>query len=247
MKKIFLLAFILSSLHAGTIKIALATNVSYAMDDLKRAFNKKYPDIKLQIILGSSGKLTAQISHGAPYQLFISANMKYPKSLYENAYAITKPVVYAYGSLAYFSTKKLNLNQGIKLLKNNNISRIAIANPKTAPYGAASMEAIKNANIYKDVKKKFIYGESISQTLSYTITATDIGLIAKSSLYSPKMSKYKRGINWIDVEQKLYTPINQGIVILKEGKNNKEVKAFYNFIFSADAKKIFKDFGYTTP
>lgn len=234
-------------MNAGNITIAVAANVSYAMPDLKKEFHKQHPEIKVKTILGSSGKLTAQITHGAPYQLFMSANMRYPEALYKNANAITKPIVYAQGALAYLSIRKLDLSKGITLLKNKKISRIAIANPKIAPYGIAAMEAIKNANIYETIKKKFIYGESISQTVSYTLTAADIGIIAKSSLFSSKMSEFEKGTHWVDVEAKLYTPIKQGIVILKDGKNNNEVKAFYNFILSKSAKKIFRDFGYTVP
>ena len=92
-----------------------------------------------------------------------------------------------------------------------------------------------------------MFAESISQTVSYAVTAADIGFIAKSSLYSPKMAMYKKDINWNDVDPKLYTPINQGIVILKEGEKNSEVAAFYSFILSKKAKKIFNDFGYLVP
>ena len=133
------------------------------------------------------------------------------------------------------------------ILKDKDIQKIAIANPKTAPYGLAAFEAIKNAGVYESVKSKFVYGESVSQTVSYTVTAADIGFIAKSSLYSPQMSQYKEAIHWSDVESELYTPINQGIVILKEGENNTEVKAFYDFILSTKAQKILKDFGYIIP
>lgn len=232
---------------AGTIKIAVAANVSYAIDDLKKEFNKLYPDTKVKVTLGSSGKLTAQIKNGAPYQLFMSANMKYPKALYKDKSAVTKPIIYAQGAIALLSNKKQDFAKGIKLLKDKKISKIAIANPKTAPYGKAAVEAMQNAGVYNDVKKKFVYAESISQTVSYTVTATDIGVIAKSSLYSPKMVEFKKGINWGEVDPKLYTPINQGVVILKEGKNNTEVEAFYNFILSEKAKKIFEDFGYIVP
>jgi len=246
--KLLIVALLLSTYSiAGSIKIAVAANVSYAIDDLKKEFNKLYPDTKVKVTLGSSGKLTAQIKNGAPYQLFMSANMKYPKALYEDNIAITKPLIYAQGSLAYISNKKQDFSKGIELLKDEKISKIAIANPKTAPYGKAAVEAMKNAGVYNDIKKKFVYGESISQTVSYAVTATDIGLIAKSSLYSPKMARFKKGINWSEVNSKLYTPINQGIVILKEGEKNTEVEAFYNFILSKKAKKIFEDFGYIVP
>jgi len=139
---------------------------------------------------------------------------------------------------------KRDFSNGIYILQNKQVSKIAIANPKTAPYGIAAMQALTNAKIMDDVKSKFVYGESISQTVSYAVTAADIGIIAKSSLYSSNMSKYKENINWIAVDTKLYTPIKQGIVILKE---DAEVKAFYDFILSEDAKKIFKNYGYLIP
>ena len=240
LKKLIIISlFINTYLFAGVINIAVAANVSYAIEDLKKEFNKLHPDIKVRVTLGSSGKLTAQIKNGAP-------NMRYPQALYADGIAISKPIVYAQGTLAYLSNKKQDFSKGIIIIKNSNIDKIAIANPKTAPYGKAAIEAIKNSGIYGDVKKKFVYAESISQTVSYTVTATDIGFIAKSSLYSPHMSKYKEGINWAEVDSKLYTPINQGIVILKNAKENDEVKAFYTFILSAKAKKILDNFGYLT-
>ncbi len=244
LKKLVGTILISSSLIAGNINIAVAANVSYAIDDLKKEFNKIYPNTKVRITIGGSGKLTAQIKNGAPYNLFMSANMKYPQSLYNDKVAITKPIIYARGSLAILSSKKQDFSKGIELLKDKSITRIAIANPKTAPYGKASIEAIKNAKIYDKIKSKFVYGESISQTVSYTVTATDIGMIASSSLYSPQMGHFKKNINWVEVDSSLYTPINQGIVILKNAKDNVEVKAFYDFILSDSAKKIFIDFGY---
>ena len=249
MKFKLLITVLLLSIYsmAGTINIAVAANVSYAIDDLKEEFNKLYPDTKVKVTIGSSGKLTAQIKNGAPYQLFMSANMKYPEALYEDEIAVTKPMIYAQGGIALLSNKKQDFEKGIKLLKDKKISKIAIANPKSAPYGKAAVEAMKNSGVYNDIKRKLVYAESISQTVSYTVTATDIGVIAKSSLYSPKMAKFKKGINWSEVDPKLYTPINQGIVIVKEGKNNAEVEAFYNFILSKKAKKIFENFGYLVP
>lgn len=235
------------SLFAGSINIAVAANVSYAIDSLKAEFKKTHPDTKVLVTLGSSGKLTAQIKNGAPYQIFMSANMKYPKALFSDGLALSKPLVYAQGGLAFFSTKKQDFSKSLGLLKDEKIGKIAIANPKTAPYGKAAFEAMTKYGVYNDVKSKLVFAESASQTLSYTMLAADIGFIAKSSLYSPKLTKYKQNTNWIDVDTKLYTPIDQGIVLLKNAKDNAEAVAFYEFILGVKAKQIFKDFGYTLP
>ncbi len=242
MRKILILLFFIVGLNASVIKVAVAANVSYAMPELIKTFHKIYPDIKVQVLLGSSGKLTTQIREGAPFEVFLSANMKYPKYLYKEKMTITKPVVYAKGSLALLSSQKKDFSKGIMLLREKYINKIAIANPKTAPYGKASVEALIKAGLYKKVKSKLVYAQSVSQAVAYSIVAADIGFVAKSSLYSKKMSKYKKGVNWIEVNQKLYTPIKQGIVLLKN--SSKQAKEFYNFILSKNAKKIFKDFGY---
>ncbi|RLA69657.1 MAG: molybdate ABC transporter substrate-binding protein [Epsilonproteobacteria bacterium] len=245
MKKI-LFSFLISALTliAGEINIAVAANVSYAIDALKAEFAKSHPDTNVRVTLGSSGKLTAQIKNGAPYGLFMSANMKYPQALFVDQIAITKPIVYAQGALAYFSVRPRTFSKGVALLQDPKIKRIAIANPKTAPYGIAAFEALKNANVYESIKSKFVYGESISQTVSYTVTAAEIGIIARSSLYSSRMRHYRENINWISVDPALYRPIKQGIVLLKYGATNSEYLAFYDFILSESAKNILKKYGY---
>jgi len=248
MKKMIVIWFMVcGSLFAGTITIAAAANVSYAMDDLKKAFHELHPEIKVKTILGSSGKLTVQIKHGAPYQLFMSANMQYPEALYAEKIAVSEPKVYAEGTLALFSVKNHDFSKGLELLKERDIQKIAVANPKTAPYGIAADEALKNAGLYNEVKNKFIFGESISQTVSYAVTAADIGVIATSSLYGRQMQKYKKNVHWKEIDPALYTPIKQGIVILKNAGANPEVKAFYDFILSAEAQKILRQFGYRIP
>ncbi len=243
-KRLTSLFLIVSSLTAGEITIAVAANVSYAIDDLKAEFAKSHPDTQVRIILGSSGKLTAQIKNGAPYGLFMSANMAYPEALYRDKLALTQPTVYAEGTLACFSAKPTDFSEGITLLTHQTIKKIAIANPKTAPYGKAAVEALRHAGIYDTVKPKLIYAESISQTVAYSVTAADIGLIAASSLYSPNMRHYREAANWILVDPELYTPIKQGIVLLKKGADEKAYHDFYDFILSKDAGRIFKRYGY---
>lgn len=244
MKKLYI-AFmcIATSLFGGEINIAVAANVSYALDELKAEFVKMHPQTKVLVTLGSSGKLTAQIKNGAPYGLFMSADMGYPQALYKDGIATTPPVVYAQGALAYLSAKELDFKMGISLMAHESIEKIAIANPKTAPYGKAALEAMQKGGVYEKVENKFVYAESISQTVAYAVSAADVGFVAKSSLFSPKMSRFIEGKNWAEVDAKLYTPIEQGVVLLKNG-SGKEYGAFYDFILSAKAKAIFKKYGY---
>jgi len=243
---LFVFLLFVSSLNASVINIAVAANVSYAIEELKTKFSSSHPNIQIRIILGSSGKLTAQIKNGAPYGLFMSANMDYPNALYQEGIATTKPIVYTKGALALLSIRERDFTKGMELLNSQSIRRIAIANPKTAPYGRAAKDALLNAGVYRKIAHKFIYGESISQTLSYTMTACDVGIVAKSLLYSPRMALFKEHKNWISLDKKLYIPIKQGIVLLRNAKNKEAYKQFYDFILSKEAKIIFKKYGYIT-
>lgn len=246
-KKIIVILILLNlSLFSQSLNIALASNVSYAINDLKKEFNKIHPNINVNIILGSSGALSAQIQNAAPYDIFMSANMIYPEHLYSNNFS-NKAEIYAKGSLVIFSNKERDFKNGLNIISNKNIKRVAIANPKTAPYGKASLEALKNSKLYEKNKHKLIFGHSIAHTLSYAFSAAQIAIVAKSSLFSQKMRKFKKDLNWIDVNTSFYTPIEQGIVIIKKSKNKEEAKKFYDFILSKKAKKILEEYGYIIP
>ena len=200
-KYLFLALFLHVSLFGGSITVAVAANVSYAIQSIQNEFTKLYPTTKLRIVLGSSGKLTAQIKNGAPYDVFMSANMKYPNALYREKLTTESAYVYAKGSLAILSVKKRDFSKGIAIVLDEEIHKIALANPKTAPYGIATYEALRDANLFEKIKNKVVYGESIGQTLSYTISATSLGFVATSALYSKRLSQYKKGTHWIEVER----------------------------------------------
>lgn len=245
MKKLITsLLLVTASLFSGTINIAVAANVADAMEELKAEFQKSNSGTEVQVTLGSSGKLVAQIKNGAPFGVFLSADMEFPHALYAEMIAITEPVVYAQGELAYLSAKTLDFSKGIALVTEPSIEKIAIANPKTAPYGKAAVEAMTNGKVYESVISKLVFAESISQAVTYATTAADIGFVAKSSLFGANMKEYKEGVHWVSVDTKLYTPIKQGIVILKNGANNSEYRAFYDFVLSPKGKEILKKYGY---
>lgn len=244
MRKIILTLILSVFAFANQLNIAAAANTTYAFEELKSEFKKLYPDVDLQVNLGSSGQLNAQIKNAAPFDIFMAANMDFAKDLYDSGFAINEPVVYAKGKVAMMSVREFDLSKGLEILKDSKIKTITIANPKTAPYGAASVEAFKKFGIYDEIKDKIVEAGSISQALSQTMSASDIGFVAASAMYSPKMKDYKEGKNYILVDSKFYTPINQGMVILKHGKDNKFAKSFYDFILSQKGREIFQKYGY---
>jgi molybdate transport system substrate-binding protein len=241
--KIFVILTILVNFGwGGTLRVATSANVSYAMDEILDEFMRVHPEIKVQKIVSSSGKLTAQIIHKAPFDVFLSADMNYPLKLYKMGLS-SEPKVYAKGLLAIFSKslKSFKDSLGLILLKDSSIKKIAVANPKLAPYGRATLQALKNAKLYPKIEKKIIFADSISQTLSYALRVCDAGIVAKSLLLSPKMKRFQKEKDWIEVDPSLYEPIAQGAVIIKESKDSRE---FFEFIFSKRAKSILQKYGY---
>lgn len=243
--KLWLFMVFVNLLSAGTIQVATAANMSYALPKIIEVFQHSHPNIEVKMLVGGSGKLATQILNSAPFDIFLSANMSYPKALYKQGLSLEKPVIYAHGSLALFSLKKRNFSQGIDIANQTSVNKIAIANPKTAPYGVAAMEAFKNSGLLGRVQSKFVYGESISQTVIYATRIADLGVIAKSALYSPQLSKYKEGEHWKEVDSGLYKPISQGMILLKNASKNSDAKVFYKFLQSKEAKEILRKYGYS--
>ena len=242
----YLLFFFVLSLFYGcqtkrTLKIAVAANTQYAMEDIANEFEKAY-GIEVDLIVGSSGKLTAQIEQGAPFDIFIAADTKYPDYLFKKGLVNDSASIYARGQLVLWTLK--DYSPSLELLKSDEIKKIAIPNPELAPYGLASKDVLLTQNLYVSIKEKLIYGESVSQSNQFITTqSADIGFTALSVVLSPKME----GIgHWTIINPKYYFPIEQGMVILKSTERNTEAELFYNYIFSSEAQKILQKYGYLT-
>lgn len=217
--------------------------MQFAINELVDDFSKT-TGIECEIIISSSGKLTAQINEGAPFDVFVSANMKYPNDLFRKGLTLGEPKIYAHGKLVLWTMKK-ELTPSIQQLENNHIKHIALANPKTAPYGNAALEVLNHFQIFQKLTTKLVYGESIAQVNQFVNSqAADIGFTSKSVVLSPKMLDKGK---WVEVEDSIYQPIQQGIVCLKN-KSNKEKLAlkFSDFLFSTKGKEILNTFGYST-
>lgn len=228
---------------AQKLRIAVAANAQFVAKILALEF-KQQTGINAELIISSSGKLTTQIEQGAPFNMFLSADMKYPQELFAKKLTVAKPEVYAYGALVIWSKKEINLVNGLNSLKSASVKKIAIANAALAPYGEAAEQAMEQSGLLTILKPKLVYGESIAQVNQYLLTgAADVAFTAKSVVLDPAQ---KNKGNWKEVNGKLYKPIAQGVVVLKAstGENLKQANRFYQFLFSARAKQIFKQYGY---
>ena len=231
---------------AKPLTVAVAANVKYAFDDLAVEFRKE-TGIEVQGVFSSSGKITAQVRNGAPFDVFISADTEFPNALYQNGLAAFRPKVYAYGVLVMWTTKEFDLSKGLTLLTDVNIQKIAIANPKLAPYGQAAMQALESAKLVTAVEPKLVYGESITQAMQFVDSgAADIGFVAKSLAIAPELTGKGK---WVDIPKTSYQPIAQAVVVLKHSAETQSASAnkFVNFLFTPKARAIFKKFGYGLP
>lgn len=223
------------------LTIAVAANLQFAIEDLVEKFSEQ-TGLECEIIIGSSGKLTAQIVEGAPFDLFLSADLKYPKTLYESGFTEFEPDIYAYGNLILWTLRN-DIEPDLASLTKKDVQHIAIGNPKTAPYGVSAMEVIKRVGIHASIRHKLVFGESVSQTNQFIISqAADLGFTSKSVVMSPQM--HKQG-SWKEIDKSLYQPMAQGMVILKARKafRTKSIQ-FRDFILSEEGKEILHKFGY---
>lgn len=241
-----LICFVPVHALAEDLTVAVAANVQYTFEELKAEFEQD-TGIKIKSIVGSSGKFTAQIENGAPFDVFLSADMDYPKTLKKEGLTYNDPKIYAYGTLVLWTLDGIDLSKGIEAVTDPSVRKIAIASPNTAPYGRQAVNALKHSNLYEQVHKKLVYGESIAQANQFITTkAAQLGFTAKSVVLAPNM---KDKGEWIEVEKDAYEPIAQGVVILKhaEKKNLESAQKFFDFLFSDEAGEIFKKYGYVLP
>lgn len=231
---------------AGSLTVAVAANAQYAFEDLGAEFTQETGH-ELKPVYGSSGKLAAQIANGAPFDVFLSADMAYPEQLHKEEHAVAPPRVYAYGTLVLWTMKDIDLGHWRNALAGPAVARIAVANPKTAPYGRETMTALAHFGLADSLKPKLVYAESIAQTDQYIHSrAADAGFTAKSAVLAPAM----RGQGtWVELPKESYRPIAQGIVVLRHGGKNapKLAQQFHDFVLSGPSRAILERHGYLLP
>ena len=249
--RFFLLLILLASFgcrksaeQERVVTVAVAANMQFAMKAILESYSEEN-HVEFDLILGSSGKLSAQISQGAPYDIFISADTKYPQEMYKKGVTEGEPRVYAEGKLVLWTLTD-SIEPLLAALDSEHVHHIALANPKTAPYGKAALEILKQQPFYSRIEEKLVFGESIGQTNQFiTSKSAEIGITSIGVVRSPEMKNIGR---WVALENETYPSLLQSAVLLKKEKGvSEEAKDFYAFLFSDKAQQILKEYGYSIP
>jgi molybdate transport system substrate-binding protein len=226
---------------AAEINVAVAANFTEAAKEIAAAFERKTGN-KVLLSFGSSGQFYTQITQDAPFQVFLSADQERPEKAVAEGFAVPDSrFTYAVGKLVLWS-RDPKVVTGPDTLKQGAFSKIAIANPTTAPYGAAAIETMKALNVYDALQPKIVQGNNIAQTFQFIDTGNaELGFVALSQVVDRS-----EGSRWL-VSANLYAPIKQDAVLLKKGAGNEAAKAFLAFLKGPEAAAVEVKFGYGTP
>jgi len=225
--------------RAGEVKAAVAANFTAAMKEIAAGFEAATGH-KVLASYGSTGKLYAQIENGAPFEVFLAADRKRPAML-EDAGTASGRFTYAVGKLVLWSADPGLVDAAGKVLQTGRFRRLAIANPATAPYGAAAMQVIGALGLGDSLQEKLVRGDSIAQTYQFVATANaGLGFVALAQVVlNPSGSRW-------EVPQALYDPIRQDAVLLRAGAGNPAAAALLAYLKSAPARAVIERFGYGT-
>lgn len=248
MKKTLL--FIIFSLFSFTtqaeeILIAAAADLKFAMDEVVKEFKSTNPTEKIKVIYGSSGTFLVQIQNGAPFDLYFSADIDYPKKLQSMNLTSSEVKQYAVGRIVIWSNQIDASRMTLKDLNDKSIKNISIANPKHAPYGKRAVEAMKAVGVYESVNGKFLFAENVGQASQWVLSGNaQVGIIALSLAMSDEMrNKGKYSL----IDEKLHQPLEQGYVVTKHGEKNKLAKQFAEYMGSKSARLIMERYGFVLP
>ncbi len=225
------------------VQVAVAANFSGTMQAIAQAFEQESGH-QVRIITGATGKFYAQVKHGAPFQVLLAADTQTPLLLEQEGFAVTgSRFTYAIGHLALWSQQAELVDAQGEVLRSTRFKRLALADPRLAPYGAAAMQVLDRMGLLAQVKDRLVQGESVGQTYQFVATGNaDLGFIASSQLVVD--AKRIGGSTWM-VPQALYSPLRQDAVLLKSGQANAAALALMRFLQSPRARALMRDNGYS--
>lgn len=243
---LIMLAGLLSSpALAETLTIAAAADLKFAMDEIVALFNKTHPNDRVETIYGSSGKFQTQIRQGAPYDLYFSADIAYPRALKDEGFAASEVQPYAVGRIVLWSSSRAAGKMALIDLADPSILKIAIANPKHAPYGKRAEEALRASGVWDKVEAKLVYGENVAQTAQFVQTGNaQIGIVALSLALSPELTKQG---GYALISNRLHQPLEQGFIITQRAAANPLAQAFARFMASKEVRAIMTRYGFVLP
>ncbi|MDP9140544.1 MAG: molybdate ABC transporter substrate-binding protein [Pseudomonadota bacterium] len=232
----------LSSADAGEVTVAVAANFTAPMNAIAADFEKDTGH-KATLAFGSSGRFYAQIKNGAPFQIFLSADDETPTRLAREGVAEpASQFTYSIGSLVLWSAKPGFVDAKGDVLKSGKFTRLAIANPKTAPYGRAAIETLTRLGLLATVEPRFVQGENIAQTFQFAQTGNaDLGFVALSQVM--KDGKVTEGSAWV-VPAEMHQPIRQDVILLSTGRGNAAAEELLKYLRTDKAKAVIRSFGY---
>lgn len=231
--------------HAEKIIIAAAADLKFAMDEIIADFKQLQPGDQVEVIYGSSGKFHTQIQQGAPYDLFFSADSAFPRELMKKGLTASEVKPYALGRVVLWSTSLDATQLTLASLTDPEITRIAIANPKHAPYGKRAEEALKAAGLWDRLQPKFVYGDNIAHTAQFVQTGNaQVGIIALSLALSPELSQ--KGGYYL-IPERLHNPLEQGYIITKRGAAKPLAHIFADYMNAKKSRAIMKKYGFVRP
>ena len=240
---------LVTSASAAEIAVAAASDLKFALDELVTEFKTNNPAAEIKVSYGSSGNFYAQLQNQAPFDLYFSADVEYPRKLAQAGLALdTNVFLYAVGRIVVWvpKTSPVDVEKlGMQALFAPTVKKIAIANPKHAPYGVAAVAAMKSLKVYEPAEPKIVYGENIAQTAQFIQSgAADIGIIALSLAIAPQMRD--QGRYW-EIPLDAYPKIEQGGMITKWTKNADEARAFRDFVLNEHGRAVLKRYGFFLP
>jgi molybdate transport system substrate-binding protein len=238
-----------SAFGNSAVSVAAAANLIYALEALNAEFKRAEPDVAVTSTSGASGSLFAQIKNGAPFDIFLSADTEYPRQIVAEGLGDPSTLrTFATGRLVIWTTRpNVDISNLAAAVRSPGVKKVALAQPKTAPYGRAAQAALEKLGAWSDAEPKIVFGENITQTAQFVETGNaDLGFVAMSLVLSPRLANKGR---WKEAAPDLYASVSldHAAVLTTRGAANPTARRYLEFLRSDEARKILRDFGYGEP
>lgn len=235
----------LRPVQAESLTIAAASDLKFALEEVVAHFLKQHPADQVDVIYGSSGKFQTQIRQGAPYDLFFSADIAYPRALREEGFAASEVHAYAIGRIVLWSPTRRAAEMTLPDLTDTKFEKIALAHPRHAPYGKCAEEALRAAGVWDAVKNKLVFGESVAQAAQFVQSGNaQVGIIAQSLALSPELTRQG---GFALIPDTLHPPLTQGFIITRRAATNPLARSFADFMTRREARAVMVRYGFALP